>query len=640
MNNGKETQESNTTTAPHGVKSERKQTAILSLAALGVVFGDIATSPLYSIRECFTGEHGVSASSTNMFGIVSLIFWALTIIVTTKYLIFILRADSQGEGGVLVLTSLVAKMASKNDKNRWLLVAMGLFGAALLYGDGMITPAISVLSAMEGLKTVAPGLQPYVAPSTIGILTLLFLVQSRGTASIGTFFGPIVAVWLIVIGTFGFMAILNRPDILKAVFPWYGIEFLLHNKLRGFLAMGSVFLCVTGAEALYADLGHFGKKPIRLVWIFFAMPLLLLNYFGQGAFLLAHPTETFHPFYGLVPRWFVIPMVILATMATVIASQAVISGAYSLTRQAMQYGYLPRMRILHTSNLHIGQIYVPAINWFLMIACIGLVLGFKTSSNLAAAYGVAVTGTMLISSMLFYRVARERWHWNRFVAVGLVGLFLVVDFTFFSANMTKIFNGAWFPLIIGGMIFLLMTTWKKGREVLAAELKARTVTFDRFMKDIEASPPQRVDGQAVFMTGNPDVVPPALLKNLSQNRILHSKVAVLSFTSQDVPRVPDEEKVGVEELGTGFYRVQVSHGYMESPKIRETLQLARSKGLDFQIEKISFFLGRERLLPGGGAMKPRLAALFAFMSRNAQDATAFYEIPTEQVMEVGVQLKI
>jgi KUP system potassium uptake protein len=623
-----------------GGKSERKHLAVLSLAALGVVFGDLGTSPLYAIRECFTGTHGVSASNANMFGIVSLIFWALTIIVTTKYLTFILRADSQGEGGVLVLTSLVAKMATKNKSNRWLLVAMGLFGAALLYGDGMITPAISVLSAVEGLKTVAPGFQPYVLPGTVVILTLLFLMQYRGTASIGAFFGPIIAVWLVTIGAFGLNAIIKRPDILKAVFPWYGIEFLLHNKLHGFLAMGSVFLCVTGAEALYADLGHFGKKPIRLVWMFFAMPLLLLNYFGQGAFLLLHPTETFHPFYGLVPRWFVIPMVILATMATVIASQAVISGAYSLTRQAMQYGYLPRMRILHTSNLHIGQIYVPAINWFLMISCIGLVLGFKTSSNLAAAYGVAVTATMLVSSMLFYRVARERWHWNRFIAFGLVGLFLIVDFTFFSANMTKIFNGAWFPLIIGGLLFLLMTTWKKGREVLSAELKARSVTFDKFMKDIQMNPPQRVEGQAVFMTGNPDIVPPAMLKNLSQNRILHSKVAVLNFASQDVPRVPDDEKVSVEELGSGFYRVHVSHGYMESPNIRETLELARSKGLDFQIEKISFFLGRERLLPGGGAMKPRLAALFAFMSRNAQDATAYFEIPTEQVMEVGVQLKI
>jgi KUP system potassium uptake protein len=632
-------EDNNETVPRNGVRLGRRHLAGLSLAALGVVFGDIGTSPLYAIRECFTGEAGVSPTPENLLGIISLIFWALTIIVTIKYLTFILMADRQGEGGVLVLTSLVASIVTKNKSNRWLLIAMGLFGAALLYGDGMITPAISVLSAVEGLKTVAPGLQPYVLPVTIGILSLLFMMQYRGTASLGALFGPIIAVWLAIIGFFGLMAIIKRPDILKAFFPLYGVEFLLNNKMHGFLALGAIFLCVTGAEALYADLGHFGKKPIRLVWLFYAMPLLLLNYFGQGAFLLANPSETFHPFYGLVPRLFIIPMVILATVATVIASQAVISGAYSLTRQAMQFGYLPRMRILHTSHHHIGQIYVPAINWILMICCIGLVLALKSSSRLAAAYGVAVTGTMLISSMLFYRVMRERWKWHIYIAGGLTTLFITVDFAFFSANMTKIFHGAWFPLFIGGIIFMLMTTWKKGREVLSVEMKARTLSFDQFMKTIQDDPPLRIEGQAVFMTGNPDTVPPALLKNLAQNKILHSQVAVLNFTSQDSPRVPDDEKVSVEDLGSGIFRVLVSHGYMESPGVRLTLELARAKGLDFQIENTSFFLGRERLLPGG-SMKQRAAALFAFMSRNAQDATTYFDIPTEQVMEVGVQLKI
>ncbi len=640
MNNAEDSQLKDKQETVQRPNAKNLELAGLSLAALGVVFGDLGTSPLYAIRECFTGEAAIHPLSANVIGIVSLIFWAMTIIVTLKYLIFILRADNQGEGGVLVLTSLVASIVSKNKSNRWLLIAMGLFGASLLYGDGMITPAISVLSAVEGLERVAPGLKPFIIPATVTILALLCVLQYRGTASIGALFGPIIVVWMVVIGSFGLNAIIKRPDILQALFPWHGIKFLVNNKFHGFLAMGSVFLCVTGAEALYADLGHFGKKPIRIVWLFFAMPMLLLNYFGQGAFLLENPKETFHPFYGLVPNWFVIPMVILATMATVIASQAVISGAYSLTRQAMQYGYLPRMRILHTSQHHVGQIYVPAVNWFLMIACIGLVLGFKSSSRLAAAYGVAVTGTMLISSFLFYRVARERWRWSRLIAGGIVCMFLIVDITFFSANMTKLFNGAWFPLVIAGGIFLLMTTWKKGREVLSAELKSRTVSFSDFMKTIRSNPPQRVPGQAVFMTGNPEIVPPALLKNLSQNGIIHSQVAILNFSSKDEPRVPDEEKVKVEELGMGFHRVQISHGYMESPSIKKTFELAREKGLDFDAGKACFFLGREKLLPGGGAMKPRFAALFAFMSRNAQDATAFYEIPPEQVMEVGVQLKI
>ncbi len=623
----------------HGNAQDRKQLAALSVAALGIVFGDIGTSPLYVVRECF-GEAGLEALSFNIMGIISLIVWSLFIVVTLKYLIFILRADRQGEGGVLVLTSLVSSVMAKDKNYRVLLIALGLFGTALLYGDGIITPAISVLSAVEGLKTVAPGLHKFVVPGTIVILTGLFMMQYRGTARIGALFGPIIAIWFISIGTFGIMSIIKHPQILMALSPVYGIEFLIHNKIHGFLAMGSVFLCVTGAEALYADLGHFGKKPIRLVWLTFVMPMLLLNYFGQGALLISNPKATVNPFYELVPRPLIIPMVILATMATVIASQALISGAYSLTRQAMQYGYLPRMRILHTSNHHIGQIYVPAINWFLMVSCIGLVLGFKTSSNLAAAYGVAVTCTMLISSILFYRVSRDRWKWSRLAAVPLVCIFFVVDFTFFSANMTKIFKGAWFPLIVGGGIFLLMTTWKKGREVLSADLRARSVSLDVFLKKLHDNPPVRVDGQAVFMTGNPNVVPLALLKNLAQNNVLHSHIAILNFTGQESPRVPDDEKVTIVDLGEGFYHIQTLHGYMESPSIPKTLELARQKGLDFQIDRVSFFLGRERLIPGGGIMHPRLAALFAFMSRNAQDATAYFDIPTEQVMEVGVQLRI
>lgn len=624
----------------HNKEAEKKQLAGLSLAALGVVFGDIGTSPLYAVRECFTGKTGVAVTGDNVLGIISLILWSMIMIVTVKYLTFILRADRQGEGGELVMTSLISSMVTKKNNKRWILISLGLFAAAMLYGDGMITPAISVLSAVEGLKMVAPKLGLYVLPATIVILAGLFIMQRRGTASIGAMFGPVIAVWLGTLGVLGLLSIIKRPDVLGAILPFYGIKFLITNKIHGFLVMGAVFLCVTGAEALYSDLGHFGKKPIRIVWLCYVMPMLMMNYLGQGAYLLENPAGMEHPFFGIVPKWFVIPIVILATMATVIASQAVISGAFSITRQAMQYGYLPRMPILHTSQQKIGQIYVPAVNWFLMICCIGLVLGFRSSSKLAAAYGVAVTGTMMISSMLFYRVARERWQWKRWYAGGLVGMFLVVDITFFSANITKIMHGAWFPLVIGGIVFLLMTTWKKGREVLSSELKTRTLTYDKLFKIIDDQKPHRVARQAVFMTGNPDIVPPALVKNLSENRILHSQMAILNFQSQDSPRVPDEEKVTIYDLGSGFFRVQICHGYMEHPSIMETLDLAREKGLEFDMKNTSFFLGRERLIPNGGAMKPVLAKLFAFMSRNAQDATAYYEIPHEQVMEVGVQLKI
>jgi KUP system potassium uptake protein len=504
---------------------------VLALAALGVVFGDIGTSPLYAIRECFHGEYGITASSENILGVLSLMFWALTSIVSVKYLTFILRADNSGEGGVIALTALIKSGCENLKKARRLLIVVGIFAACLLYGDGMITPAISVMSAAEGLRIITPEFQPFVIPVTLLILAGLFLLQHRGTAKMGMLFGPVILVWFLVLAILGTRQIINHPDIFKALSPLYGVSFLIKNGFHGFTVLGAVFLVVTGAEALYADMGHFGKKPIRLVWYFFVLPALVLNYFGQGALLLSHPEEAHHPFYAMVPYWGVVPMVILATCATIIASQAVITGVFSLTRQAVQLGYLPRIRIIHTSAKHFGQIYVPQINWLMMIATLGLVIGFQSSSKLAAAYGVAVTSTMLISTMLFYVVARERWKWNIVAASIPVLLFLVVDISFFSANLSKIFHGAWFPLVIGAALLTIMMTWKKGREKLAEQFQSLAVPFSEFKLKLSSENSLRVKGHAIFMTGHSDTVPAALTLNLKHNKVVHSQVAFLHFAA-------------------------------------------------------------------------------------------------------------
>ncbi len=613
--------------------------AVVSLAALGVVYGDIATSPLYAIRECFHGEYGITPSADNVLGVLSLMFWSLMLIVSAKYLTFILRADNQGEGGVIALTALI-RQASLARRTRGILVALGLFAASLLYGDGMITPAISVLSAVEGLRIITPLFETYVLPTTVGILLALFLLQRRGTAGVGALFGPIMLIWLAALAALGLRGLIGEPRVLWAIDPRHGFEFLLRNHLAGFLVLGAVFLVVTGAEALYADLGHFGRRPIRLAWFTLVLPALLLNYFGQGALLLGHPEEAHHPFYALAPRWALIPLVVLATGATVIASQAVITGAFSLTRQAIQLGLLPRLRIVHTSRERIGQIYIPEVNWLLMVCTIALVLGFRSSSSLAAAYGVAVTSTMLISTILFYAVARTQWGWGRLAAGVPVAVFLVVDIAFFAANISKIFHGAWFPLVIGGAAFTLLTTWQKGRALLAERL-ASDLSVEEFLADLERNPPHRISRKAVFMTGNPASPPPALLHNLKHNRVLHAEIALLTVSTEEVPRVPRDEKVAVEDLGNGFHRITARYGYMESPNIPHVLALAREQGLNFTLEQTSFFLGRERILSERHPRMPRWQRrIFAFMSRNAFGATAYFQIPSSQVVEMGTQVEL
>ncbi|MEI6652178.1 MAG: potassium transporter Kup [Chlorobiaceae bacterium] len=625
----------------HAGQSGKKRLAGLSLAALGVVFGDIGTSPLYAVRECFHGEYGIAITQANVLGVLSLLVWSLLLIVSLKYLTFIMKADNDGEGGILALTALIITQSKKNGYERWLLVVIGLFGAALLYGDGMITPAISVLSAIEGVQIIAPAFKDLVIPATIIVLVALFLFQHHGTARVGALFGPIIFVWFVVIGILGFVEIVQYPLILKAILPWYGISFLLNNHLQGFMVLGAVFLSVTGAEALYADMGHFGKHPIRLTWVLLVLPALLLNYFGQGALLLTFPTESHHPFYGLVPSWAMIPMVVLSTSATIIASQALITGVFSLTQQAIQLGYMPRLTVTHTSAKHIGQIYVPAANWTLMIATIGLVAGFGSSSKLASAYGVAVTATMLISTILFYYVARDLWKWNKIALNVLISFFAVIDLSFFAASMSKLFHGAWFPLAIGLMVFTLMITWKQGRSLLLQQLTDRTLTIEEFIQSLSLQQPQRVNGQAVYLTANPDLVPVAMLHNLRHNKIMHSEIALFHFSTERVPRVPNSRKVEVTKLGDGFFKVVARYGFLEYPNIRQVIALANHQGLHFRLEAISFFLSRERIVTG---LKSKMVSwrktLFALMARNALSATAYYDLPPGQVIEIGLLVQI
>ncbi|MBM4317722.1 MAG: potassium transporter Kup [Deltaproteobacteria bacterium] len=610
---------------------------ITTLTALGVVFGDIGTSPLYALRECFHGPHSIPLNEVNVMGVLSLIVWSLILVISIKYLLFVLRADNRGEGGILALTALVAPRAQASLKGtRGILIIVGLFGAALLYGDGVITPAISVLSAVEGLKVATPFFEPYVIIITTVILVGLFLIQSSGTARIGKLFGPIILVWFAAIALLGIKGIVEAPQVLRSVNPSYAVEFFFSRPKEGFVVLGSVFLVVTGGEALYADLGHFGRHAIQLGWFVVALPSLVLQYFGQGALLLTNPSAIENPFYLLAPSWALYPLVVIATMATIIASQAVITGAFSLSQQASQLGFLPRMEVKHTSEREIGQVYVPMINWALLLGTLYLVFEFRSSSRLAAAYGIAVTTTMFITSILTFVVMRRKWEWSLVGAVSLTLIFLTVDLAFFGANSMKIPDGGWFPLVLASGVFLLMITWKRGRKILAQQLMARTVSQDKFVKEVVQNCKTRVPGTAIFLSATAKGIPIALTKNNEHNHILHEKIILLTMTTQEVPHFPNKERVQFEEVVPGFYRVIAQYGFMETPHVPELLKLCEEKGLKFDMEHATFFLGRETLIASNRTEMPKWQEkIFAFMAQNAQRATDYFKIPSDKAIEIG-----
>ncbi len=617
--------------------------ARLSLLALGVVYGDIGTSPLYALQQAFHGQHGIPVTPGNVLGVLSLIFWALILIVTVKYHIVIIRADNKGEGGVLALMAMVqGSRIARGLPPRRIMIVLGIFGAALLYADGALTPAVSVLSAVEGLSIAAPTLKPGVILAiTLAILVALFLFQSRGTAGIGAIFGPVMLVWFATIAVLGVNGILKNPAVVGAVLPTHAIRFLADDPGRGLLVLGAVFLVVTGGEALYADLGHFGHTAIQLAWFTIPLPALLLNYFGQGALLLTNPEAAANPFYLLAPPQLLIPLIPLATAAAIIASQAVISGAFSLTRQAVQLGYIPRMEIEHTSSREIGQIYVPTVNKMLAVLTIALVLYFQTASNLAGAYGVALSTLMALTTVMFYVMSREVWGWSFAKAAVVSGSFLIVDLTFLAANALKIWHGGWVPLVIATALYFVMITWKKGREILAKRMMEKTVPLKLLLADLAAEPPVRVPGTAVFMYGSSDGTPPALVLNLTHNKVLHEKIVFLTVMTEDVPHVGGEQRVTVKRSGKGFHNVTARYGFMQDPDINEILAGCKENGLSIPLEGTTFFLGRETLIasdrPGMAMWRERL---FAFMSRNALRATAFFKIPPNQVFEVGAYVEL
>ena len=631
----------------HGDKPKsRKYVAYLALGALGVVYGDIGTSPLYAFRESFHESYGIPVTQENVLGILSLIFWSLILVISIKYLIFVMRADNQGEGGILALTALIIPKGSLQNgvprgTARWVLILLGLFGTALLYGDGMITPAISVLSAVEGLEVATPFFQPYIIPITIGILIGLFFFQSRGTEKVGNIFGPLTLLWFATLAILGIRWIIQQPHVFLALNPLHGLEFFFRNGWHGYLVLGSVFLVVTGGEALYADMGHFGRAPIRLAWFTIVLPALLLNYFGQGALLLDHPEAVVNPFYRMAPTWALYPVVAIATTATVIASQALITGAFSLTMQAVRLGYLPRVDIEHTSHKEMGQVYISSVNWIIMIATIALVLSFKSSSNLAAAYGVAVTTTMVVTTLLLATVARERWHWNLPVTIAIVAFFLVIDLAFWGANLVKIPAGGWFPLIVGAVVFTAMTTWKRGRQILRQRLRVSSVKFADFIQRLHTETVVHVPGTAIFMYSSPQGTPPALIQNLRHNKVLHERVILLTVKTDTIPHTPPEQRIEVQDLEKNFYRVVLHYGFMETPNVSQDLKLAEQYGLTIKPTETSFFLGRERLrATEREGMAIWREKLFILMSRNARNATDFFELPPGRVVELGVQVDL
>ena len=622
------------------MSSQKSSLAALTLSAIGVVYGDIGTSVLYAVKEVFGSGH-VAFTPDNIYGILSIFFWTLTVIVSIKYVVLVLRADNHGEGGLVAMLALASQAVKDKPKLRRVLLIVGIFGTSLFYGDGVITPAISVLSAVEGLEIISPAFKQYVIPGTLVILFALFFVQKRGTAGIGKFFGPITLVWFAVIALLGVLQILTNPVILKAISPHFAVLFMWHNPGTTFIILGAVVLCVTGAEALYADLGHFGKKPIRLAWFTVVMPALTLNYFGQGALLLKNPEAVKNPFYLMAPEWALIPLVLLATMATVIASQALITGAFSVTKQVIQLGYLPRLNIQHTSVRDTGQIYIPFVNWGLFVTIVLAVVMFRSSSNLAAAYGIAVCTDMLITTILTFYVIRYGWKYPLSLCVAATGIFFVVDFAFFASNLMKLFAGGWFPLVIGGVIFTLMTTWKEGRAMLNDKLRSDAIDLPAFLESVFVSPPARVEGTAIFLTAETGTVPNALLHNLKHNKVLHEQNLFVTVRSHEVPWIGMDKRLEIESLGHHCWQVVIHYGFKNNPDVPRALQHIRNRGCELDVMTTSYFLSRDVVIPTlGSGMASWREKLFAQMHHNASGVADFLNLPNNSVVELGSKIEI
>ncbi len=614
----------------------------VGLAVLGVVYGDIGTSPIYALRQSFHGIDALAPSPANVLGVLSLIFWSLVVIVSLKYMTFVLRANNRGEGGIFALIALIDPWRNLERRSRRLLILFGLFGASVLYGGIMITPPISILSAVEGLKVATPAFAPYVIPVTLVILIALFLLQSRGTARVGALFGPVIVVWFTVIGALGLYAIVREPQVLAAVYPGYAVRFFAENGWAGYITLAAVFLVVTGGEAMYADLGHFGHRPIRVLWFAFVLPALLLNYFGQGALLLADPAASHHPFFALAPSWAQYPLVLLATAATIIASQAAITGAFSLTSQAVHLRLLPPVRVLQTSHETRGQIYVPAVNWMLMIAAVALVLGFQSSSRLASAYGIAVNGTMAVTTVLAYHVARQHGGWGPWRALVFLVVFGLVDYAYLGANLVELLHGGWFPILVGVGVFTVLSTWRRGSELVGAWLKKQADPLPTLIGEIASTKPARVPGTAVFVTPWLEEAPPTLKHHLRRNRALHERVVLLNVLTEEVPKVPPDERIEIESFDQGFYRVILRYGFMQQPNVPSELARCREMGLDIDLQDVTYYIGYQSVLPADKAhgMAPWRDRLFAFMARNTTSAATLYQLPSERVVEMGFQVRI
>lgn len=630
------------TNALHNHPIRTQPLSALAVAAIGVVFGDIGTSPLYALKEAFSAQHGIALTSESILGVISLLFWAIVVVVSLKYVLFVMRADNDGEGGVLALMALALRGFPREGKWIGVLMALGIFGACMFYGDAVITPAISVMSAVEGLEIAAPSLAQYVLPITLLILIALFMLQKHGTEVVGRLFGPVMIVWFVTLALLGLYHIATAPRVITALNPWYAIRFMHDHAVQAYHVLGSVFLVLTGAEALYADMGHFGARPIRVAWYGMVMPALVLNYFGQGALLLSDPSAIQNPFYLLAPDWALLPLVVLATAATVIASQAVISGAFSLTSQAIQLGYVPRMKIQHTSASAIGQIYIPIVNWLLLFVIVMIVLGFKSSDNLAAAYGIAVTTTMVITTILACVVMVRVWNWNKLWVATIILSFITVDLSFFGANLLKLREGGWLPLLIGAFLFFLLTTWYKGRQLVKERTAADGIPLMPFVQGLLAHPPHRVSGSAIYLTGNDALVPVSLLHNLKHNKVLHERTIFMTFITLDIPYVDDHRRIDTKELGGGLYLVRATYGFNETPDLNGVLKLLeQQENMSFDLMDTSFFLARETVvptqLPGMSVWRERI---FAWMHQNAAKPTDFFSIPANRVVELGTKIEI